>query len=174
MKALVWLLAFVLLLALEAPILRASEHAFLLPDVVVLAAIYLGSRAGWASGLLTAAAVGLFKDGFALAAPVGVFTEIAALGFLATRLVARRVDLGSAMPTMATCGVGTFVATLLFLLFEVIFHRAFDAWEEVLKAAPSIALGTMLVVVPVFGGLDRLAGLLQRGERMRGVSGRLR
>lgn len=174
MKHLAWLLCFVALLALEAPMLRAAEHQWLLPDVVVLAAIYLGSRGDWAGGLLTAAAVGLAKDGFSLAAPVGVFTEIAALGFLATGLVGRRVDLGSPMPTMATCGVGTFVAVGLFLVFETVFHRAFGAWEEVLRAAPSMALGTMLLSLPVFAGLDRIAAMLERGERMRGVSRRLR
>ncbi len=174
MKHLAWLLCFVGLLALEAPLLRSAEHAWLVPDVLVLGAIYLGSRGDWAAGLLTAAAVGLFKDGFSLAAPVGVFTEIGALGFLATRLVGQRVDLGSPMPTMATCGVGTFIATGLFLLFELIFHRAFGAFEEAVRAVPSIALGTMLLALPVFAGMDRVGALFDRGERMRGVSRRLR
>jgi cell shape-determining protein MreD len=173
-KHLAWLLLTVLLLAIEAPMLRSVERWWLAPDVLVLAAVYLGSRGGFVGGLVAASAAGLIKDGFCLAAPVGVFAEIGAIGFLATRLVGRRVDLGSVMPTMATCGVATFIAVGLFLLFELIFHRAFSAFDEVLRATPSMALGTMLLSPLVFALYDRVGGLFERRDRMRVMMERLR
>jgi hypothetical protein len=164
----------VLLLALESPLLHNVGRWWLAPDVLVLAAVYLGSRGNFVAGLLAASAAGLAKDGFSLAAPVGIFAEIGAIGFLATRLIGRRVDLGSLMPTMATCGVATFIAVGLFVTFEVIFHRAFSAVEEVLRAGPPMALGTMLLAPLFFWLYDRVGDLFERRDRMAMTMDRLR
>lgn len=174
MKHAAWILLTIAMLAMEAPLLRQIDRWWLAPDLLVLATLYLGSRSSWTLGLLCAAGLGLAKDAFCLAAPVGIFTEIGALTFVVTRLLGRRVDLTSALPTMAAAGGATFGAVAVFLAFEAIFHRSFDAFEEVLRASPSMALGTMVLAPLIFGLYDRVGGSFATRDRMRALPDRPR
>ncbi len=174
MRPVAWTLFTVLLLSFEGPLLRHVDRWWLAPDLLVLAALYLGSRCSWLVGLSCAAAIGLWKDAFSLAAPVGTFVEIGTLLCAATSLLGNRLDLRSTLPTMAAAGGATFAAVGLFLLFQALFHRNFGAFDEVLRAAPPMALGTMLAAPVVFWIYDRIGDVLSRGDRIGALPDRRR
>ncbi len=160
MKFVVWWLIAFAALALESPLLVSWESFFYAPDVALIMALYIGSRAEPLGGLVTAFAIGLLKDGFCLAAPVGVFTEITVLTFLVARLLSRRVDLRSSVPLMATTAAASLVASALFLALEAIFHRSSSDYGQVLRLALPLALVTMLLAPIQFGLLERVGRTL--------------
>ncbi len=163
MKYGVWLLFTYLLLALESPLLGRVDFQFYAPDVALLLALYLASRAELLPGLVVAFAAGLLKDGFSLAAPLGLFTEINVLALLGARVLSRRVDLRSTVPLMATSAAASLVASGLFLLLSAIFDRDFAGTDQVLLKALPLALMTMLVMPVLSAVLDRLARIFERG-----------
>ncbi|MSP90973.1 MAG: hypothetical protein EXR79_04085 [Myxococcales bacterium] len=157
MREIVWTLVAFALQAAVSPLLGRLESQFFAPDIALLTALYVGSRSSLLRGVACGFAVGLFKDGLALAAPIGVYTEITVLAVLAGRVLEKRVDLRSAVPLMATAAGVTLAATALFLLLEAVFHRAFDAYLDVVQMALPLALVTMLVAPLYFALLDRLS-----------------
>ncbi len=162
MKYGVWLLLTYVLLALESPLLGRVDFQFYAPDVALLLAIYLASRAGLLPGLICAFAAGLLKDGFSLAAPLGLFTEINVLALLATRVLTRRVDLRSTVPLMATSAAASLLASGLFLLLSAIFDRDFAGTDQVLIMALPLALMTMLVMPVLCAVFDRVGRIFER------------
>lgn len=165
MKELLWLAVTYVLLALESPLLGHLDSQFFAPDVALLTALYAGSRANLSRALACGVAVGLLKDGMATSVPVGLYTEITVLAVLTGRLLARRVDLGSTVPLMATAAGSSIGATTLFLILEAIFHRSFEAYGDVLHMAMPLALITMLVAPVHFAILDRLTNRFEARER---------
>lgn len=174
MQQLTWTACTLLLLVLQAPLLRHVDRWWLVPDVVTIAVLYLSHRAPLLTGLAAAVTLGLTRDALSLAAPVGTFTEIAVLTLLAARGLGRRLDLRSPLPTMATAGAAALLAVGAFLVFEALFHRAFDGFAEVARAAPSMALATMLAAPLQFWLLDRVGGWWRGGGTLRVGPDRLR
>ncbi len=162
MKYGAWLLLTYLLLALESPLLGRADFQFYAPDVALLLALYLASRAELLPGLMCAFAAGLLKDGFSLAAPLGLFTEINVLTLLAARVLSRRVDLRSTVPLMATTAATSLVASALFLLLSAIFDRDFAGTDQVLMMTLPLALMTMLMMPVLSAVFDRLARMFER------------
>lgn len=171
MKPFAWILLTFLAMALLSPLLGHFDSQFFAPDVALLTALYAGSRTTTPAAVLVAFAIGLLKDGLSLAVPVGLYTEIGVLVALLGRVLEPRVDLRSPVPLMATAAALSLLATLLFLILEAVFHRAFDAYGDVLRMALPLALITMLVAPPWFGLLDRLTGRFEHGPRT-GLLGR--
>lgn len=162
MVHLAWLLTTFALLGVASPLLSRSELVFFAPDVALLAALYIGTASALVPGLLTVFAIGLLKDGFALAAPVGLYTEICVLAFLLGRSLAGRVDLRSTVPLMATAAAASLGATALFIALEMVFDRAFETPGEAARMALPLAMVTMLAAPVVFGAFDRLAMIFDR------------
>ncbi|MBI5610223.1 MAG: hypothetical protein HY902_15205 [Deltaproteobacteria bacterium] len=156
MKYLAWVALTYLLLALLSPLLGRLDAQLYAPDVALISALYLGSRLETGPAVLMAFVVGLLKDGFSLSAPVGVYTEIAVLVALIGRFLQARVDLVSPLPVMASSAAISLLASGLFLAFESVFHRAFDAYGEVLTTALPLALTTMLVSPLQFWLMERI------------------
>ena len=109
-----------------------------------------------------ALAAGLLKDGFSLAAPLGLFAEINVLVVLGARLLSRRVDMHSTVPMMATSAATSLVASALFLLLAAIFDRDFGDSDQVLTMALPLALMTMLVAPLLFALFDRVGRIGNR------------
>ena len=149
-----FLLGF-LMLGFESPLLHLADVQWYAPDVVLVMVLYLGLSSRFESGLVIALALGLLKDGFCLAAPVGVFTEITVLTYLAARLLSRRVDLGSSVPLMATTAAASLVSSGLFLVLEAVFHRSSSDYGQIVRFALPLALATMLFAPILFGLLER-------------------
>ncbi len=169
MKYLVWLVVTWLLLALESPLLGSFSSQLFVPDVLVITALFAAHRGSLLGGALTIFAIGLLKDGFCLAAPVGLFVETGVLIFLGMRFAARHTDLRSPITLMATTAVASLVATALFLLFETIFHRNFGSHAQALRMALPLALMTMLVAPFQFALLDRVGRIFERRGPTTGV-----
>jgi hypothetical protein len=170
-KYLAWLCLVYALLAVEAPLQARLDLPLLAPDVSLILALYLGSRAPFVPGLLVSFGAGLLKDGFVLAAPVGVFTETAVLAFLAAGFMARRVDLRSTVPVMASAASASLLATALFLGLESVFHRGYAGHGEALTMALPLALGTMLLAPLLFAAFDRTGRWFDTRTRTRYLSG---
>ena len=171
MKPFAWITLAFLAMALLSPMLGHFDSQFFAPDVALLTALYAGSRTTTPTAVLVGFAVGLLKDGLSLSVPVGLYTEVGVLAALMGRVLEPRVDLRSAVPVMATAAALSLVATLLFLILEAVFHRAFDAYGDVLRMALPLALITMLVAPPWFGLLDRITGRFEHGPKS-GLLGR--
>lgn len=166
MKYAVLLMLTYLLLAIESPLLGRVDLQFYAPDVALLVALYVASRAPLLPALACAFAAGLLKDGFSLAAPLGLFTEINVLVVLAAQLLQRRVDMRSTVPMMATAAATSLVASVLFLLLAAIFDRDFSGSDQLLTMALPLALMTMLAAPILFALFDRVGRI---GDR-RGAS----
>jgi len=162
MKYIAWLFASWFLLGLESPLLGSFSTQLFVPDVLVISALFIAHRGGLLAGALTVFALGLLKDGFCLAAPVGVFTEVGVLIFLGMRLAARHTDLRTTVSLMATTAMATLVATGLFMLFETIFHREFGSHAQALRMALPLSLITMLAAPFQFMLLDRVGRFFER------------
>lgn len=164
------LLAF-LAMTLMSPLLGRFDSQFFAPDVALLTALYAGSRFSTNTAVLIGFSVGLLKDGLSLSVPVGLYTELGVLAALAGRFLESRVDLRSPVPLMATSAAMCLLGTLLFMLLEAVFHRAFESYGDVLRMALPLALMTMLVAPPWFWLLDRITGRLEHPHRS-GLLGR--
>ncbi|MCO4760040.1 MAG: hypothetical protein KC502_00935 [Myxococcales bacterium] len=162
MNYVAWLLVTWLLLGLESPLLGSFSSQLFAPDVLVITAMFAAHRGGLLPGILTVFIIGLLKDGFCLAAPVGVFAEVGVLVFLGMRLASRHTDLRSPVSLMATAAIATLVATGLFMMFETIFHREFGSHAQALRMALPLSLITMLAAPLQFALLDRAGRLFER------------
>ena len=171
MKPFAWILLAFLALSLFSPLLGHFDSQFFAPDIALLTALYAGSRASTPTAIMVGFTIGLLKDGLALAVPVGLYTEIGVLVALFSRFLEPRVDLRSAVPVMATSAALSLASTLVFLLLEAVFHRAFNDYVEVLRMALPLALITMLVAPAWFGVLDRVTGRFEHPHRT-GLLGR--
>lgn len=165
MKEFAWFLLAYLLLALESPLLGHLDSQFFAPDVALLTAIFAGSRTNLLRGLAVAFVVGLLKDGLSMSAPLGLYTEVNVLALLMSRVLARRVDLQSPVPVMATAAGMSLGATALFLGLEAIFHRSFEAYGDVVRMALPLSLITMLVAPMHFAVLERLTRRFESKDR---------
>ena len=172
MKPLAWILLAFLALALLSPLLGHFDSQFFAPDIALLTALYAGSRASTPTAIIVGFSIGLLKDGLSLSVPVGLYTEVGVLAALLGRFLESRVDLRSAVPVMATSAALSLAATLVFLLLEAVFHRAFNDYLDVLRMALPLALITMLVAPPWFGLLDRVTGRFEQPHRTGGLLGR--
>lgn len=159
---LAWVAMTYLLLALLSPLIGRLDVQVYAPDVALLTSLYIGSRVETVPAVLAAFCVGLLKDGFSLSAPVGVYTEINVLVALLARFLQSRVDLVSPLPVMASSAATSLLASALFLGFESVFHRSFEAYGEVVATALPLALTTMLVAPGQFWVLERIRLRLDR------------
>ncbi|HAN30929.1 MAG TPA: hypothetical protein DCQ06_04975 [Myxococcales bacterium] len=162
MSYLLWLVVTWLLLGLCSPMLGSVNGHFYAPDVLVITALFAAHKGNILPAIVTVFAAGLLKDGFCLAAPVGVFTESAVLTFLAMRMASPHTDLRSPVTLMATAAIASLLNTAMFLLFETVFHRDFGSHAQALTMALPLALMTMLAAPFQFALLNRVGGMSKR------------
>lgn len=165
MRYLTWLLVTWVLLGLTSPLLGTFEMQLYVPDVLVITALYVAVRGDLLPGVATLFAAGMLKDGFTLASPVGLFTEIGILSLLTARALLVRVDLRSMVPLMATAAAASIAASLLFLALQSVFDRDFAGHDQVLRTILPLALSTMIAAPVQFGLMDRISGLFGRRDR---------
>ena len=120
------MLAF-LVLAFESPLLTRVSLAPYAPDFALLFVLYVGFTSRLESGLALALALGLIKDSFALATPVGMHTEILTLAFLLSYRISRRLALRGPVGVVFMSVLFSIGASLLELLLSLIFDRTFGA-----------------------------------------------
>lgn len=164
MKHVAWVVMTYILLALESPLLDRLDTQLYVPDVTLLLAMFVASRTALVPGLLCVLAAGLLKDGFSLAAPAGLFTEISVLIYLASRGLCQRIDFHSTAPTMATSAVLSLLASGLFVVLESIFHRDFTSSEHVVQMVLPLALISMIMAPVQFALFDRIGNLFGRSR----------
>lgn len=164
MNYLLWLLLTWLLLGLESPLLGTFELQLYVPDVLLITALYLAVHGELLPGVVTVFFCGLLKDGFVLASPVGLFTEIGVLAFLAGRVLLRHVDLRSLVPLLATSAVASILTSGAFLALQTVFDRDFAGHDQVISTMLPLALATMLAAPVQFALLDRAGGTSGRRD----------
>ncbi len=166
MRTLSLLLAAFTLLAFESPLLRTDTAAFA-PDLGLAFVLYAGLTSRFASGLALALALGLLKDAFSPAAPVGLYMEVMTLAYLVMWRISQRLALrgpvGVALVTVVF-SLGTSVAELV---LSLVFDRTFGASGErgtalVLGAMLPHALVTAAFAPPVFWLSERIDRLTTR------------
>jgi hypothetical protein len=165
LKYLIWLAVTWILLGLESPLLGTFEMQLYLPDVLLITALYVAVNGELLPGVAIVFAAGLLKDGFTLASPVGLFTEIGILSLLAARALLQRVDLRSIVPLMATAAAASIAASGLFLALQSVFDRDFAGHDQVIQTMLPLALATMIMAPLQFGLMDRAAGVFGRRDQ---------
>ncbi|MCB9729311.1 MAG: rod shape-determining protein MreD [Deltaproteobacteria bacterium] len=161
----IFLIAF-LLLAFESPLLHEAHLAAYAPDMALLVVLYVGLSSRFERGLFLALGLGLLKDGFVMASPVGLYMVIMVIAFMVTYRLSQRLALRSILGVMLLAVVASFGASLLELFLSLVFDRHFGDSSR----GPSLVFGAMLpealVTAPfapaVFWALDRLDGFLAR------------
>lgn len=141
MRNLALMLTSFMLLAFESPLLHEASMARYAPDVVLVATVYIGLTSTFHAGLFAALVLGLTKDAFALATPLGMYTEIMAVVFLTTWRLSRQLALQGAIGTMLLAFFFSIGASALELLLSLVFDRSFTAEE-------GGALQTLLAMLP--------------------------
>ena len=154
-----WLAVFVLL-AFESPLLYQAHVAHYAPDVVLIAAIYLGLTSSFESGLFICFVLGFLKDGFALGSPVGLYTEITVLVFLVSFRLSRRLAVRGPVSVVFLTAFFSLGASFLELLLCLTFDRTFGQGASGPGLILSMMLPQALISAPfgpvVFWLLERL------------------
>ncbi|MEZ4266309.1 MAG: rod shape-determining protein MreD [Myxococcota bacterium] len=161
----IFLIAF-LMLAFESPLLHQANLAPYAPDTALLVVLYVGLTSRFERGLFLALALGLLKDGFVMASPVGLYMVIMVIAFMATYRLSQRLALRGAFGVMVLAVVASLGASLVELFLSLIFDRSFGDSSR----GPALVLGAMLpealVTAPfapaIFWVMDRLDGFLSR------------
>lgn len=161
----IFLLTF-LMLALESPLLHEANLAPYAPDLALVVVLYVGLTSRFERGLFVALALGLLKDGFVIASPVGLYMVIMVVAFMATYRLSQRLALRGALGVMVLSVAASLGASLCVLGLSLIFDRSFGDSGR----GPGLIFGAMvpeaLVTAPfapmTFWILDRLDGFLSR------------
>ena len=161
-RSLAVILIAYLLLGLESPLLHQLHISLLAPDVTLVIAVWLGLHFPPVAGCLTSLAIGFLKDGFVSTVPVGMHAEIFVTVFFFARLMAGRVLVRGVVTLMLTAALASMAATLLYVLFSLLFDRAFSAYAMVFRLLLPSALVTAPFAPIVFFLLDRVDRVLHR------------
>ena len=159
MRGFVSIFVVYVLLALESPLLDKLDLAFYAPDLALIVVLHLAMGSRTAAGVLTAMAIGLLKDGFALGSPVGLYTEVLVVVFLLAKIVGRRFRLNATFTGMLTAFVGSLVSSVMFLLLTLIFDRSFDDYGLIFRM-----MGPQAIVTAPFAPLIFM--LMERVDRL--------
>ncbi len=166
MRSIGILLLGFLLLAFESPFLHEASVSHYAPDLALCVVLYVGLTTGLASGMGVALLLGLLKDGFALSSPVGLHMEIAAVAFLVSFRLSRRLALRGPGPLMLIAMFFSMGASLLELLLSLVFDRTFGHGAGgptvILVSMIPQALATAPFAPLVFWLLDKLDALTTR------------
>jgi len=156
MNGVVLVVATYVLLAIESPLLQEIHVSIYAPDVALVAVLLAAWTMPWIGGLLTALAVGLLHDAFAMSGPPGLHAEIAVLVFMAAWPLVRRLSPRSTLAVVAVTFVASLLSSGLFFVLTAIFDRHFAAYGLIGRAALPNALVTVPVAALLFPVLARV------------------
>jgi rod shape-determining protein MreD len=161
-QSLASIMAVLLMLALESPLLLHLELSFFAPDLALIAVVWIALHMNTVSGALTCSVIGFLKDGFVMGTPVGMHMAIYAILFHVIRLLAGKLQVRGVVTMMVTVGVASLLSTGLFALLSLIFDKTFDNYELVFNLMVPLALVTAPFGPMVFYLMDRIDGLFTR------------
>ena len=164
MKLVAYLLASLLLLAVECALLRPLGLSVARPDVGVAVVLFLALRCHGLEGALGSAAVGYFVDVLS-GQPSGLYVFAAVLTFLLSRLVAPFVEAKSALAFAALAAPIDALHNLAVWVLASLLGTAPGADRgPMLRAVPWSALLTGLAAPLVWLALRRLEGLFEKPD----------
>ena len=166
MRSLALVLATFLLMALLSPLLHDADVARYVPDLALVACLYIGLTSTLEKSIVIALVIGLLEDGFTTGQTVGLGMEIAVLAVLAAQRLSRRLVLRGPLGAMLLAFGMSLAASLLALALSLLFVRNFTDGAS----GPLVILTSMvpqaLVTAPfgaiVFWLFDRLDALTSR------------
>ncbi len=166
MRGLALILTTFLLMALLSPLLHDAAIARYVPDLALVACLYVGLTTSLEKAIGIGLVIGLLEDGFTTGQAVGLGMEIAVLAVLAAARLSRRLVLRGPLGAMVLAFGMSLAATLVELLLSLVFVRNFTEGAS----GPSLLLEAMvpqaLVTAPfgavVFWLYDRLDALTSR------------
>ncbi len=155
-----------LLLAFESPLLHQLGAARYAPDFALVAVVYVGLTSTFSAGIATVLAIGLLRDAFTTATPIGLYMEIAVLVFIICQRLARRLVVRGPVGAMVVLFGFSIVASLLEILLSLIFVRTFvdgaGGPGVILVAMLPQALVTAPFAAVLFWLFDRVDRLVTR------------
>lgn len=165
MRGLVLVLAAFLCLAFESPLLRADLAAFA-PDLTLAFVLYVGLTSRFLPGLWTALWLGLLKDAFSPAAPIGMYMEVMVVAYLVAYRISQRLALRGPLGVALLTGVFSLGTSVLELFLALVFDRSFGSGERGTALVLTTMLPQALVTAPfgtvLFWLLERLDRLVSR------------
>ena len=161
-QSLASIMAVLLMLALESPLLMHLELSFFAPDLALIAVVWIALHFGPVSGAITCTLIGFLKDGFVMGTPVGMHMAIYALVFQLMRFLAGKLQVRGVVTMILTVAVASLLSTSLFALLSLIFDKTFDNYQLVFRLMIPLALVTAPFGPMVFFLMDRIDGFFNR------------
>jgi rod shape-determining protein MreD len=154
--------AVYLMLAIESPMLQQLQLSFFAPDLALIAVVWIAVHMSAEAGAILCFALGYMKDGFVMAAPVGMHMEIFVVVFFVVRYFAAKLMVRG-LPTMVmTVFFASILASVLFGVLSLIFDPTFNEFGLVGRLTLPVALVTAPFGPVVFFLLDRVDNLFNR------------
>jgi len=166
MRGIALVLTSFLLMALMSPLLHDADVSRYVPDLALVACLYIGLTTSLEKAIGLGLIVGLLEDGFTTGQTVGLGMEIAVLAVLASHRLSRRLVLRGPLGAMLLAFGTSLAASMLELVLSLVFVRNFTEGAS----GPVIILQSMLpqaLVTAPFGAIvfwlfDRLDALTSR------------
>ncbi len=166
MRGLALLLTAFLLMALISPLLHDADIARYVPDIALVACLYVGLTTPFERAIGYALVIGTLEDGFTTGQTVGLGMEIAVLAVLASHRLSRRLVLRGPLGAMLLAFGMSLAASLVELGLSIVFVRNFTEGASgplvILQAMVPQALVTAPFGAVVFWLFDRLDALTSR------------
>jgi rod shape-determining protein MreD len=166
MRGLALLLTTFLMMALLSPLLHDAAIAHYVPDLALVACLYIGLTTSLEKAVGWALLIGLLKDGFTTGQTVGMGMEIAVLAALASHRLSRRLVLRGPLGALLLAFGMSLAASLIELGLSLLFVRDFTEGASgpmiILRAMLPQALVTAPFGAIVFWLFDRLDALTSR------------
>lgn len=154
------LLATFLLIAFESPLLHELGVARYAPDFALIAVVYVGLSTPFARGMGTVLGIGLLRDAFTTATPVGLYMEIAVIIFLICQRLSRRLVVRGPIGSMVVVFGFSIFAAVVEIVLSLVFIRTFMHGESgagpILVAMVPQAIITAPFAAVLFWVFDRL------------------
>lgn len=166
MRGLALVLSTFLLMALLSPLLHDADISRYVPDLALVACLYIGLTTSLEKAIGLGLLVGLLEDGFTTGQTVGLGMEIGVLAVLAASRLSRRLVLRGPFGAMLLAFGMSLAASLVELVLSLVFVRNFTEGTSgpllVLQAMVPQALVTAPFGAIVFWLFDRLDALTSR------------
>jgi rod shape-determining protein MreD len=168
MRGFALLLLSFLLLAFESPLLHQMTVSRYAPDVALIAVVYVGLSTPFVRGMGTVLGIGLLRDAFTTATPIGLYMEIAVIVFLICQRLSRRLAVRGPVGAMFVVFGFSLLAALIEIVLSVIFVRTFTQGQSgpgpILVAMVPQALITAPFAAVLFWVFDRIDRLTTRSQ----------
>jgi rod shape-determining protein MreD len=155
-------LAAVLAMLLQTAVFPIVPGLPVVPDLLLVLAVYLGIRYPSAGGAVGAFLLGYFLDTFS-GTVLGLQAFALTAAYLAVYLIARRLWMDRGLPVMAISFVGACVRAVALVAIGAMVAAPAPVWQHVVRYGLLEALAAALVTPMVFAALRRERELLGLG-----------